>query len=90
MQKELVTVKAIFISRNVFDDKTIQEVKQTFDRISNDNIDMLYQGCTAKFAVGEREFENELYLVFQRLETDAEYQQRIEDTLSNLKVILKA
>lgn len=78
MQKKLIAVKAIFISNNVFDDKTIQEVKQTFDRISNDNIDMLYQGCTAKFAVGQGEFENELYLVFQRMETDAEYQQRIK------------
>jgi UDP-2,3-diacylglucosamine pyrophosphatase LpxH len=78
MQKELVAVKAIFISKNVFDDKTIQEVKQTLDKISNDNIHLLYQNCTAKFIVGQGEFENELYLVFQRMETDAEYHERIK------------
>jgi hypothetical protein len=78
MEKQIIAVKAIFISKNIFDDKSIQDVKQAFDRISNDHIDMLYQGCTAKFAVGQGEFENELYLVFQRMETDAEYQQRIK------------
>jgi len=78
MQKEIVAVKAIFINKSMFNGKTIQEVKQTFDKISNDNIDMLYQGCTAKFAVGQGWFKNELYLVFERLETDAEYQQRIK------------
>ena len=75
MQKELITVKVIPISTDTFEGKTIQEVKQAFDKISNDNIDMLYQGCTAKFSAG---FINHLYLVFQRLETNAEYRDRIK------------
>lgn len=78
MQKELVTVKIIPISTDSFDGKTIQEVKQMFDKISNDNIDMLYQGCTAKFIKGPGWVINHLYLVFERLETDTEYQQKIK------------
>jgi hypothetical protein len=78
MQKELVTVKTIPISTDIFDGKTIQDVKQAFDKISNDNIDMLYQGCTAKFTTGTGWFINHLYLVFQRLETNAEYRDRIK------------
>ncbi len=75
MKKELITVKVIPVSTDIFDGKTIQDVKQAFDKISNDNIDMLYQGCTAKFSAG---FINHLYLVFQRLETNAEYHDRIK------------
>jgi hypothetical protein len=75
VKKELITVKVIPISTDIFEGKTIQEVKQAFDKISNDNIDMLYQGCTAKFAAG---FINHLYLVFERLETNAEYRDRIK------------
>jgi hypothetical protein len=78
MQKELITIKTIPISMSIFEGKTIQEVKQTFDKISNDNIDMLYQGCTANFTTGTGWFINHLYLVFARLETDEEYQQRIK------------
>ncbi len=78
MQKELIAVKAIPIGTDIFEGKTIHDVKQTFDKISNDNIDMLYQGCTAKFITGTGWFINHLYLVFERLETDAEYQQRIK------------
>ena len=78
MQKELIAIKTIPISMSIFEGKTIQEVKQTFDKISNDNIDMLYQGCTANFTAGTGWFINHLYLMFQRLETDAEYQQRIK------------
>jgi hypothetical protein len=78
MQKEPIVVKIIPIGMSIFEGKTIQEVKQAFDKISNDNIDRLYQGCTAKFTTGTGWFINHLYLVFQRLETDAEYQKRIK------------
>jgi hypothetical protein len=78
MQKELITIKTIPITMSIFEGKTIQEVKQALDKISNDNIDMLYQGCTANFTTGTGWFINHLYLMFQRLETDAEYQQRIK------------
>jgi hypothetical protein len=78
MKKEPIVVKIIPIGTSIFEGKTIQEVKQAFDKISNDNIDMLYQGCTAKFTTGTGWFINHLYLVFQRLETDAEYRDRIK------------
>jgi hypothetical protein len=78
VKKQIITVKTIPISTDIFDGKTIQDVKQAFDKISNDNIDMLYQGCTAKFTTGTGWFKNHLYLVFARLETDEEYQQRIK------------
>lgn len=78
MQKKLIAVKTIPIGTDIFDGKTIQDVKEKFDKISNDNIDMLYQGCTAKFTTGTGWFKNHLYLVFARLERDEEYQQRIK------------
>jgi hypothetical protein len=75
-------VKRVFIGICWFDGKTIQEVKERLDKVSNDHIDMLYQGCTAKFELTfdsvEDQIDPHLYLVFERMETDAEYQQRLK------------
>jgi hypothetical protein len=80
MNKTKVIVKRVFIGIGWFNGKTIQEVKEHLDLISNNHIDMLYQGCTAKFEMDFNTFDDQpdLYLVFDRMETDKEYQFRME------------
>jgi len=80
MNKGKVFVKKIWIGISTFDGMTIQEVKEYLDRISNDYIDMLYQGCVAKFDVQHNTFDDDLdlYLVFERMETDKEYEMRMQ------------
>jgi hypothetical protein len=79
MEKINVHVKSVYIGDDVFDGRTIQEVKEYLDRLSNDYIDMLYQGCIARFSLRyDHDDEQSLYLVFERQENDLEYKTRME------------
>lgn len=80
MEKIYVFVKSVYIGDDVFDGKTIQEVKEYLDRLSNDYIDMLYQGCIARFSL-----EQSLHLVFERQETDLEYKTRMEKVQKDIE-----
>ena len=80
MEKINVFVKSVYIGDDVFDGKTIQEVKEYLDRLSNDHLDMLYQGCIARFSFyrDHGDEEQSLHLVFERQENDLEYKTRME------------
>jgi hypothetical protein len=79
MNKTKIVVQRINIGVDFFDGKTIQQVKEHFDMISNDCIGMLYQGCTSRFDVdyGGYDDSTDIYLIFERTETDEEYQNRL-------------
>jgi hypothetical protein len=80
MNKCKVFVKKVYVGYHFLEYATISEVKDYLDRLSNDHISMLYQGCTAKF-ISEYEYgedKPDLYLMFERLETDEEYQHRVK------------
>jgi hypothetical protein len=70
-----VQEKSYWLDCNDFHGKTIQEVKDRLDKISNDYIHLLYKGCKPVFKSWDHP---QIELVFERLETDAEYQQRIK------------
>ena len=80
MEKINVFVKSVYIGYDVFDGRTIQEVKEYLDRLSNDYIDMLYQGCIARFSFyrDHGDEEQSLHLVFERQENNLEYKTRME------------
>jgi hypothetical protein len=79
MEKITVQVRKDYVRFEVFDGKTIQEVKEYLDKLSNDYIAMLYKGCIARFSlIYDGAGEPELYLVFERQETDLEYKTRME------------
>lgn len=80
MNKSKVFVKKVYVGYDFLDYATISEVKEYLDRLSNDHIDMLYQGCTSKF-ISEYEHgadQPDLYLMFERMETHEEYQHRFK------------
>jgi hypoxanthine phosphoribosyltransferase len=87
MEKITVFVKSVYIGDDVFDGKTIQEVKEYLDRVNNDYIDMLYQGCIARFSFyrDHGDEEHSLHLVFERQETDLEYKTRMEKVQKDIE-----
>jgi hypothetical protein len=87
MEKITVFVKSVYIGDDVFDGKTIQEVKEYLDRVNNDYIDMLYQGCIARFSFyrDHGDEEQSLHLVFERQENDLEYKTRMEKVQKDIE-----
>ena len=87
MEKINVHVKSVYIGDDVFDGRTIQEVKEYLDRLSNDYIDMLYQGCIARFSFyrDHGDEEQSLHLVFERQENDLEYKTRMEKVQKDIE-----
>lgn len=73
--KQFIEEDTYWLKFDDFNGKTIQEVKDRLDKISNDHIHLLYKGCIPVFKSWDTPL---IELTFKRLETDEEYQKRIK------------
>jgi len=75
--KQEIKVRDIDISIfDLIDGKTPDQVKAELDRITNDNISYIREGCTLRFDVSCYYDDTELSLRITRQETDEEYAER--------------
>lgn len=75
--RQQIKVKTYDLSLLVLlDGRSPEEVKAELDRITNDNISYIREGCTLRFDVSCFYDDTEISLIISRQETDEEYAKR--------------